>query len=682
MSEDQNIQANDVEQSIISYGNGNLNVHGNLTIQTGPQASDLPVPTLPGLNPALPIFVEIQAENGGYAGSIHQGDREQRVPLGPLALGPDVKPLPDLGWTLARLMETIRSFDAETLKAFDARAQLDLGRYFYAQTLERLPEHWRRQIHHTGGIDLRVMSDDEWIAGLPWSLLAERGVFLSAVGWSISLAQSLRDSVCVLPPSPRILLIAPQPEGQERTFARRHLEELEELLSEHDPRLTIGDRLRLAVTWREFLGLTEHFQPQIVYYYGHGVGDMRQSRLLFAEGPLRQADPKPLADFALALRRLPEPPLLAYLNCCLGDAGGFLGAGLQLGEFIPAVLSNRTVAQVKIVQAQALSFWRQVLLQAVPPHRAAASLYRSIDLKRHGFEDIRWFTPVLHCRYSEWQAQISSRPDRLSDDQNWHLKIDRTQQYSIVMAQTALMLREQKPKSLVFVWYGREGDGVEIFHKRLSVELKDIQGRPHVYQVRPRWPEHLEDYHSAFSDVLCEAFEVNSLEAIPQKIRAESHGKQTLVYVRHEPARSSGSDSLLNPKRLKEYVRWWNTEFAPKLEGNQFALLTVSFLVNNPPKFQEYVEDENIETLDTRNTVFWLLNEMETLAKKDLRRFVNTHNIDIPEDRLDRVLDKILQRTGGRYELTIEELKQIRREAWREDENDQDQNPAKKTVEY
>ncbi len=255
----------------------------------------------------------------------------------------------------------------------------------------------------------------------------------------------------------------------------------------------------------------------------------------------------------------------------------------------------------------------------------------------------------------------SPEPEPPRIDPHWHLKIDRVKQYNSVIAQTRLMMREQKPKSLTFVWYGQEGQGVEIFHKRLLVELREDLTNAFVKQVRPRWPEHLANYHDAFGDVLSEAFGTKNLEDIPARIRSESHGKLTLLYVRHEPVRST---QLINPESLKEYVRWWDAEFAPLLEKKQFAILTVSFLVNNPPLFAEYVEDEAIEELELKKTVFWLLDQMEEVAKRDLLLFLRTHNIDIPRDRKDKVLQKILNRTGGRYEQTIEELKKLRKEVW------------------
>ncbi len=77
-------------------------------------------------------------------------------------------------------------------------------------------------------------------------------------------------------------------------------------------------------------------------------------------------------------------------------------------------------------------------------------------------------------------------------------------------------------------------------------------------------------------------------------------------------------------------MEWWDHEFVPKLQKNQFALLSVSFIVKNPPAFAEYMEDEKFDDLDLKRTVFWLLDEMETVANKDLLLFFLTHNIRLP----------------------------------------------------
>jgi hypothetical protein len=207
---------------------------------------------------------------------------------------------------------------------------------------------------------------------------------------------------------------------------------------------------------------------------------------------------------------------------------------------------------------------------------------------------------------------------------------------------------------------------VDIFHKRLRVELReDISTHAHFLEVQPEWPMDLYHPERSFADMLCEAFDVRSLPDIPRCIRAHTRGatgRQTLVYVRHQPVRSA---QLINPRTLKAYLNWWDKTFAPLLSEHFYGLLTVSFVVNNPARFRKAVlEQERVYDIELSETVFRLLDEMERIGLKDLFDFLQTHNIRLPRDHKDRMLQDILEKTKGNYELTIDELKKLVERAW------------------
>jgi hypothetical protein len=227
------------------------------------------------------------------------------------------------------------------------------------------------------------------------------------------------------------------------------------------------------------------------------------------------------------------------------------------------------------------------------------------------------------------------------------------------------MLQEHKPRSLAYVWYGQEGQGVDLFHKRLKFELQEKLMNVYLYEIQPDWPIELHKPHLSFSNMLTEAFGVQSLDDIPGRIRSLNHGVfgcRTLVYVRHIPVRSS---KLINLEELKTYFEWWNYNFVPLLEGETYALLSVSFVVGDAFKLRKkWKEQERIDDLRFPMTVIELLDEMEQVAKKDLLDFLYTHNINLPLSRQDRILDKILEKTKGHYEMTLEELKDIAARAW------------------
>ncbi|MBI1925883.1 hypothetical protein HYR99_16735 [Candidatus Poribacteria bacterium] len=586
-------------------------------------------------------------------------------------------------YALGDLVKALVGYKTADLElAFDERGQLEFGQHLYAQLCSELRPDEREQLRKAEAVRVRIITQDEHISRLPWVLLADGGIFLSTTGWSVALSSQTETIDCELSPSPRLLVIAPQPVGVQRTRAESHIENLQNEVFVQDGRLYEGHHLKVVDKWEDFVKQAEQFEPEIVYYYGHGVGGTDRARLVFATGADNKRQDIPIPDFASCLRQMRRAPRLVYVNCCLGDAAGFLGAGVQLEDFVPAVVTNRTVAVIDAAQAQATAFWKSILLKGVAPHEAVAALYGRMGALSLSIADVRWMTPVLHYHYRGWRANPPTPINPLEHDPHWHLKIDRVSQFGVVYTQTLQMLRERIPRSLAFAWYGKEGEGIELFHERLNVQLREELGDTYLYEVRPRWPVELDNIHRSFADMLTEAFEVNELGDIPARIRSKTSGafgKQTLVYVRHEPVTSS---KVMNPGTLKEYLLWWDTTFIPTLESGQFSLLGVSFIVNNPPRFHEHVHEDGLEDLDLDGTVFRFLDEMEKVARRDVLDFLRTHRIRFPIERRDRELDRILEKTEGHYEQTVEELREIVTQVWEEAEGDEHKKAPKKVYDY
>jgi len=246
---------------------------------------------------------------------------------------------------------------------------------------------------------------------------------------------------------------------------------------------------------------------------------MESTYLLFASGQGDRLDRRPVADFAQVLRNLDRAPALVYVNCCQGDAGGDLGVGRLLEAFVPAVITNRTLAMIETAQAQALALWEALLMKGESPDAALALLYSRRIGPDVRADEVRWMTPVLHGHYSDWTANVPPPLRRDVHDPFWHLKVDRVEQVGVVKDQTRQMLREGKPKAHAFLWYGEPGEGVDIFHNRLDKELREDNPDNRVWTVHPYWPDELVTPHRSFSDMLCEACGVSDLEDISAQFR-------------------------------------------------------------------------------------------------------------------------------------------------------------------
>ncbi|MCW5213104.1 hypothetical protein VU04_09370 [Desulfobulbus sp. TB] len=455
--------------------------------------------------------------------------------------------------SLAELSQALIDYNQDWLDDFlDERGQLEVGQYLYQEIFDKITPY---DLTEDGrNVELRIITRDENIARLPWVLLAHDGVFLSTMGWAISLTTAPETVFCELPPRPKILAVIPQPDELAATGAEDHLQKMKELLTAADPAYADSSRFQVVADLASFYAELESLQPDILYYYGHGIGNQQTTRLRFADQQGRTVD-TPLPDLAAAFQNLPEykRPKLAYINCCQGDSAGLLGVGRQLLPHIPAVITNRTTAFINAARPQALAFWEALLLKGKAPHTALTATHARLGGLDLTTADIRWMTPVLHCRYEDWQATPPVAPDRSERDPHWRLKVDRVNQFSKVFYQTHQMLMERKPRGLAYLWYGTPEQGLEIFHRRLSVELQEKLLETAVYAVTPEWPDDLHDPDRSFSDMFCQAFDVESLDHIPARIRTFSRGmssRKVLVYLCHRPVTSR---DIFDPKNIRLY---------------------------------------------------------------------------------------------------------------------------------
>ncbi|MCP5085956.1 MAG: hypothetical protein GY952_03995, partial [Rhodobacteraceae bacterium] len=599
----------------------------------------------PAAGQRVRYFIEIERKNGRYRGRIHQGNPQKCCTLPDLKLGPDdqvtLKGRPVVLKDLIRSQTHLATQHAQFWA--DEVGQYELGVYLYRQLFGRLrPAEIQPK---TGEVDLRIITEDEHIAGLPWMLLAQQGVFLVKTAWSVTLAHRVALIDCEPPSAPKMLIIAPQPES---TDANTHLNALEELLSAADPDFIRGNNLQVVTGWEMCRAALSAFEPEFVYVYGAGS--------------------EAAADLLSCLREMPpNAPLLVYLNCCGGTAEGFLRAGTLMAHLIPAVAISRTVGDVSAAQAQGLVFWENVLLQGRPPHQALAHLRSRSQVSELSVCEQRWLTPALYCHYDRWESQPLRPPGRLERDPHWRVKLDRVRQFSRVFFETYQMLMERKPRALGYLWYGGKEQGLELFHKRLNVELQEKLIKAILYEVRPDWPMDLADPHQSFHDMLAQAFGIRNLEQLGACIRKYSRsvsGRQTLVYIRHTPVTSKHT---FHPENLKTYLEWFNIHFVPKLPEQSYALLGISYEVQNPSKFYDLLtRKERLNELELPdNMVFQLLDELERVHKQDLLDFLKTHRIQLPADVRDEMLEDILKKTKGVYEKVLDKMKDLERHAWR-----------------
>ena len=565
------------------------------------------------------ILIEIERNGNIYECYIYQDTKDKVIFLTDLKLGPNEKPIIDSPLSLNKIMNAVMQFDNADLKNLDEITQLDLGEFLYEQLFGQLEVSEQNKICENP-ITLRIITGEKWLAGLPWHLIANRRKFNYSKGWSITISCKVPETAYALPPSPRILIIAPQSSD---TKVNYHINDLIDMLSCYDHRFTLGDHIELSETWEDYEQKVVKFKPQIIYYFGHCSSDRNKMSLMFVQNEDRRRVKISVSEFAFCLGQMEKRPILVYLNCSHGNSSEILKAGMLLGDIIPVVITNRTTTQTNVAQQQALIVMKSIIIKGISPHKALSLLNAEIkDLNQLSISEIRWITPIPYCQYSLWKTKPLKSTDGLTDDPHWHLRLDRGTQFGTVIGHVHQMLREKNPKSLVFVWYGKKGEGVEIFHERLWVELRECLNKNiNIIRKQPDWPIHLNNYHTAFSKEIIHSFNVNRIEDIPGRIKSERSGeskKQTLVYIQHKPVLTK---EIINPKSLKGYIQWWDNVFVSKLEEGQFSILSVSFIDDHPLELKNKIDEVKIEELDLENTDLYLLDEMKKIVKKDLLPF-------------------------------------------------------------
>lgn len=528
-------------------------------------------------------FIEIKKKADGYQAAIHTGSPESARILNGLELGENSQvKIKGRFFTFGKLIEALVGYQKQDLElGYDERGQLEIGMYLYNQIFGHLSLAERKKLRDSR-TEIRIVTNDEHITRIPWVLLSEDDVFLSTEDMSISLSHTSNCIDCSLPYPPKILVVAPEPvnSGLGPTGAEAHINDLESRLSIADPRLSRNNNLYVVSTWEGFLQAVARYQPHVIYYYGHGVGDLDKSRLVFASGEERGRVDKSIVDLGLCLRK--SPPLLVYLNCCLGDSGGLLGAGLHLRKFVPVVITNRTIAQVKSAQVQALSLLESLLLEGAAPHVALAEMHRKLPEMELSLSDVRWITPVLHCSYGNWKTSLPLRPNPPANSQ-WRTKLNRDRQLNEIIGKTVQMLRESNISTFSCLWYGQDRQGVEHFGDVLKTELVQDISQISLFQARkPEWPTNTGLLHNSFEEMLKEGFGVDSLDKIPSRIREDTvgvAGKQTLICLIHTPVRYSGVINIINTNLIKTYLEWLDCNVAPLLQKHRlFALIGFSTL--------------------------------------------------------------------------------------------------------
>lgn len=616
--------------------------------------------------------------------------------------------------TLRAVRQRLIDYELNKDEIFQERGQMDVGQQLSSQVFGSEGEERMRRLLDEA-VDLRIVTDDEEVAGLPWSLLYSNMIFPASNKWSVALSECKENCAdWILPPSPKILIIAPTPLDDGRPIqTEEHLDQLEFLLSASNKLYRRNHHLQCVGTYEEFLEKLTSYEPDIIYYYGHGEGNWASSHLIFASaaGDSRRV---PVADLAHVLRQLREKaPVMAYMNCCLGGAGGLLGVIGQLGNFVPAVITNCTTAYVDAARDQALSIWKKILVEGRPPHEAVARTRTNLIARGLSFRDLRWMTPVLHCSYRDWSHTLPP-PKDFVPSLRWEHKLDREAQFGRVLSRAEVNF--QGKNSLAFMVYGRPGQGIQALYERIQAELPEKLKFEFLKIIDLNWPPLAldEKCYLTFKEQFREFFDLETIEEIGAKLAAELRNRPStsnVIFIRYTPIELGLDQAIVEAHltRLKSYLDWLDQLLIPRVPPNVRLIIAISFIVpehsrpptshrrrrnwmnvgssmnswlqllrrargiGNPndsmpgaldtPEFK--VQAEELEnSLCFPKLEFVVLEELGPVERKDLEAFIKDNQIPLPQFGNRNHIDEILNDTHGLFEAVLAKVKHLNKTAW------------------
>ncbi|MEO5333420.1 MAG: hypothetical protein H7839_15510 [Magnetococcus sp. YQC-5] len=599
-------------------------------------------------------------DNNGIAGCINERyhvDIDRLSPTVQVALG-------SVTVTLEKIIQALHTPDVPYYaEMLSSKAQERLGEFLWDRAFGATAQaKWEDVVRKRA--DIRILSSSDHVAGLPWPLLGRQGRHAVLSGSTVSqMIPGVPLTAAVLPPLPKVMLVAPEPKGCEPTGSHQHVQEIAALLKVQDPRYEPMDRLRIVSTWKDFFQEVASFQPHVFYFYGHGNGDARDTVLWFEEEDGTNI-PVPMKDIANALNRVGSPPILAYINACYGADTGYLGAGWQLGPIVPVVIANRTLVKQKSARPQGMQLLVRVLVDGAEPLQAVGRLYDSYVERGELSDTIYWLTPAVYCHYSSWHSSpLDSDDSRKIADAHWHCKLDRVFQFSRVNTDVIDLLRYRSMRGRAFGWYGSHDQGAEMLLDRLRVEFEERLDDAKVFPVRPSWP--LIAITPLFEAMLCRTFNVKCLSEISNAVLSHPRMRtetKVLIYIHNDVIQDDSS--VMTPAAIKTYLDFLDVAVLKNLHPRIFVLSGFAFNCINPDDFYKRMSSHGLLTYRMSTSRFELLPELLSVTEDDIINFIQSHGVPVPPTRWEKVAASIIRKTNGRYEATIRALEDVVKGYW------------------
>lgn len=253
--------------------------------------------------------------------------------------------------------------------------------------------------------------------------------------------------------------------------------------------------------------------------------------------------------------------------------------------------------------------------------------------------------------------------ERWLEDEGWRLRLDRTEP-ALLLGGTVQQVWRQRRMAVVagrrvegaaiLAWLGPRDGGLERFHQRLLLELKDSEVP--VEPVSLGWPE-LSPTSADWTDIYREWAKLAwdaPLDRLAERwdLVAPARGSQTVAFFAHRVLRDEGDLAVV----LGDYAAWWVEQVVKRAPPRVTPVLALS--AEDPdgalrPRLEATLKAE--VPITTRVEVR-VATPLDRVTADDIFRLLTAYELggrDTSDDDRQAVAAWIVARTGGRWEYTI-----------------------------
>ncbi|MDW9593534.1 hypothetical protein GOA63_15100 [Sinorhizobium meliloti] len=400
--------------------------------------------------------------------------------------------------TLGCLIDNWSDSDEEISEKFDALAQASLGRKLYD---ELIGNDWHlraaRWLHlvPVASTDENVEAERErgglldFLLRIPWNYLTGPAVrdepALLRGGAIVTLDANPKGMTDVERPTvywpewPKILLICT--EADPEISGKAHRDELKSALTNGEEKLP-EEYVKSINTFEEFTNDVKSWCPDLIYFYGHGRADDRDTRLGFdKKGPNGKFVPDDVGieELRSALNRGGTVPLV-WINACQGAAIQRNTVLTRLAPKASVVITSLAEVRADVARAIAMCALPKIVFDTAPP-----TVFREVigDLDARLRSAGRWGRYVIGAQYGVWSNARRSKAEKI--DPNWGGDLPNRLDRERVLAGIRENIEKSADARQSIVWYGDAEQAPKKFQDRLGDWLHEQMGvsRPEIIVV-------------------------------------------------------------------------------------------------------------------------------------------------------------------------------------------------------